>query len=48
MKNECYCCKGKFGLVIYHYRGRRFCRLKCVDAFTREADERLLKQLGLS
>jgi predicted nucleic acid binding AN1-type Zn finger protein len=46
MKNECDYCKGKFGLVIYYYRRRRFCSLKCIEAWTREADERLMKLLG--
>ena len=32
-ENRCWNCGGKFGLVSYHYWGRRFCRKACKANF---------------
>lgn len=34
-KNECYQCKGKFGLTRNYHLGKSFCRIKCMDDYKR-------------
>jgi hypothetical protein len=42
MKNECAECRGKFGLVIYRYRGLRFCRLACAQTYAHKHEQRFV------
>jgi hypothetical protein len=35
---RCAHCGGPFGLIVYRWYGRRFCRTKCREAFLNELE----------